>query len=284
MTKNSSNPVKCGKCLSCRINQRSEKTHRIMLEAMAHEHNCFVTLTYNDEHLPPLGNVSKDELDKWIKRFRKAYKQKIRVFGVGEYGEESYRPHYHLILFGVPATQETLDLITKTWTDPETKKSKGHVMVGTCTDDSIQYCAGYIVKKLTGRNDWILSQLAPEFTTQSRMPGLGFATLQKLASILNCRIDDIIASFGDVPHFLQYGSKQRPLDRYSKNYLRKFLDVEKPIFEETTYYKEMQALQKNTHDDFPNASKIYIGSLMSDTQKVLNRETQFKLHQKRRKL
>ena len=46
-------PFGCGQCLPCRVNKRRLWTNRIMLESMCHDDNAFVTLTYNDDNIPP---------------------------------------------------------------------------------------------------------------------------------------------------------------------------------------------------------------------------------------
>ena len=40
------------------------------------------------------------DVQKFLKRLRKAYRGKLRYFVAGEYGEQTARPHYHMILYG----------------------------------------------------------------------------------------------------------------------------------------------------------------------------------------
>lgn len=90
----------CGKCIGCRLEHSRKWAVRCVLEASCHAQNCFVTLTYADEHLPPDGSLCKRDLTLFLKRLRKSRPgQKIRYFACGEYGERLRRPHYHLILF-----------------------------------------------------------------------------------------------------------------------------------------------------------------------------------------
>lgn len=63
----------------------------------------FVTLTYSDDFKPSDGSLVKRDVQLFLKRLRKAFPgQHIRYFLVGEYGKLHLRPHYHLILFGLP--------------------------------------------------------------------------------------------------------------------------------------------------------------------------------------
>lgn len=89
----------CGQCLPCRVNRRRIWTHRIMLEAAQYHDNSFVTLTYDEEKLPVDLSVTPRTLQLFMKRLRKVYPNRIRYFGVGEYGDQTMRPHYHLALF-----------------------------------------------------------------------------------------------------------------------------------------------------------------------------------------
>lgn len=74
---------------------------RCMVEAMSYDQNCVLTLTYNDDCLPPYGILSMSDYQNFLKRYRKAiYPRKIRFFGCGEYGSKGGRPHYHIIIFG----------------------------------------------------------------------------------------------------------------------------------------------------------------------------------------
>lgn len=128
--------VACGECVFCAATKRSDWALRLHYESKLHEVKKFITLTYADAHLPWKNGISqldKRDLQLWFKRVRKCG-YKIRYYAVGEYGSKTYRPHYHIILFGdVPDS-----VIRETW-------PKGHVHIGNVTDASIMYTLGYIV-------------------------------------------------------------------------------------------------------------------------------------------
>lgn len=110
--------IPCGKCESCRMNYARQWADRCMLEAQQHEENCFITLTYDDDHLPynfftddngVIEGVSptlvKRHVQLFIKQLRNYINRNvddrhIKYFVAGEYGEKNHRPHYHLLLFG----------------------------------------------------------------------------------------------------------------------------------------------------------------------------------------
>ena len=91
-------PLPCGNCLCCRINKSKEWAVRCVLESLYHDENLFITLTYDDDHLPADGLLYRSDVTKFIKRLR--HYCSVRYFGCGEYGTKNKRPHYHLILFG----------------------------------------------------------------------------------------------------------------------------------------------------------------------------------------
>ena len=110
--------VPCGQCLSCRIDYSRDWAARCVHESQLHAVNSYITLTYDDFHLPDNYGLEKDALQKFMKRYRKMFGKGIRFFGCGEYGEETSRPHYHLIIFGydLPGNISTT-LITTTSND-----------------------------------------------------------------------------------------------------------------------------------------------------------------------
>lgn len=207
-------PYPCGQCLPCRLNRRRLWTHRIVLEAKLHAENCFATLTYDGEHYPPDGSLSVADCQKFLKRLRKLVGS-FRYFAVGEYGETTRRAHYHLALFGVGA--ESAPAIDKAW-------GLGFVHIGELNPDSAQYVAGYVVKKLTRRDDPRLSGRSPEFARMSLKPGIGAGFAVRFAEGLNSEpgARSIIAS-GDVPVTARTDGKHLPLGRYLRRQLREVL-------------------------------------------------------------
>jgi hypothetical protein len=107
-----------------------------------HPKAVFLTLTYDDVHKPSDGGLRPRDLQLFIKRFRKEVSpRKISYYAVGEYGENTYRPHYHAIFYNVASGDEVM--LSKCW-------GLGFVYVGTVTADSINYVCKYIQKKLYG--------------------------------------------------------------------------------------------------------------------------------------
>lgn len=215
----------CGQCLPCRLNTRRVWTHRIMLEQACYNDNAFVTLTYSDEKLPSDLSVSPREISLFIKRLRKKIPQKIRYFACGEYGDNTFRPHYHLALFNYPQCYRGVTRHTRSnepccpvCTTISDAWGLGGVSLGTLERASAAYIAAYTVKKMTKDDDARLEGRLPEFARMSRRPGIGVGFMDDVASaLMEHNLDEKML---DVPLTLSHGSHQFPLGRFLRRKLR----------------------------------------------------------------
>lgn len=170
----------CGQCMACRLNKSRDWATRCVLESQMHEDNCFITLTYDDAHLPKDYGLQKKDFTNFIKRLRKNTGAKIRYYAAGEYGDLYSRPHYHACLFGWKPDDLVLysvrngvnlylsDTLLKAW------QYQGYVTVGDVTFESAAYVARYVTKKITGdRAEEHYCGRQPEYTVMSRRPGIG---------------------------------------------------------------------------------------------------------------
>lgn len=211
-------PVGCGQCLPCRINRRREWTIRQTLESYTHESNSFVTLTYDEEKLPPGGVLDASELRNFIKRLRaRVAPLKVRFFAVGEYGDKSWRPHYHLSLFGLGPLDQLV--ITDCW-------KHGFVSVYEFNYKTAAYVGGYVTKKLTKKGDPRLGGRPPEFARMSNRPGIGAdAMLVVRDSVLTDAGLDYYTRESDVFREVRFGGKKYGLGRYLRRRLREEIGV-----------------------------------------------------------
>lgn len=165
---------------------------RCVHESQMHENNCFITLTYDQLHLPIHGSLDVKHWQLFAKRVRKKV-GKFRFFHCGEYGDKTMRPHYHALLFGVDFTNDPQAQIIKSgkhrlWRSPQLDRlwGKGHASVGALVYETARYVASYAIKKSglskEDRNRRLdrlhpgtgeVYQVKPEYTTMSRRPGLG---------------------------------------------------------------------------------------------------------------
>lgn len=185
----------CGQCIGCRLERSRQWAVRCMHEASLHELNCFVTLTYDDDHYPVRGDLRYPDYQAFMKRLRKfADPMRVRFYMCGEYGPENWRPHFHACLFG-------FDFLDKTYwsrspagerlyrsADLERLWPFGFSSVGAVSFESAAYIARYCVQKITGRDadayyaredDNGPFQLTPPFNHMSLKPGIGAPWLDR---------------------------------------------------------------------------------------------------------
>lgn len=148
----------CGKCTECLLERSRDWSIRCLHESKMHESNCFITLTYSDDHIPSDKKLNYEHFQLFMKKLRKLTNNEIGFFMCGEYGEQTLRPHYHACIFGFDfndkkkiRTNEHGDdiwssqTLTTTW-------GLGHTELGSVTQKSAAYVARYILKKQTAKD------------------------------------------------------------------------------------------------------------------------------------
>lgn len=157
----------------------------MMCESKFWDEISFLTLTYRDEALTYGKNAATlvpRDLQLFIKRLRKYLGIRVSFYGCGEYGDKTSRPHYHIILFGhaflsdrVP-TRKTKSGYAM-FRSPSLDKlwPHGDAFVCDATHETMQYTAGYVLKKLTGKMSSYYEEqgIHPEFSRASRNPAIG---------------------------------------------------------------------------------------------------------------
>jgi hypothetical protein len=190
----------CGQCRGCRLERSRQWAVRCMHEASLYEHNCFITLTYDNDHCPTDRSLDYGDYQRFMKRFRKRYKgSTIRFYMAGEYGEKFERPHFHACIFGFDFPDKTLWKRTPSGSLIYRSKSLedlwpfGYSSVGDVTFESAAYVARYVMKKRTGSvagdhyetTDMETGEIknrVPEFNRMSLKPGIGFDWYKKFTS------------------------------------------------------------------------------------------------------
>lgn len=185
--------VPCGRCLGCRLRRSREWAVRVMHEAQMWRENCFVTLTYSEEHLSSSSLVYSD-YQSFMRRLRR-YRPGVRFFMCGEYGPLKLRPHFHACLFNVDFRDGKVrgksasgavfldsPVLAALW-------QLGNVSVQPLNFQTASYCARYIVDKVTGDDaevhyssvdaDGVIVRRVPEFSHCSLKPGIGANWLKK---------------------------------------------------------------------------------------------------------
>lgn len=233
LARNPHNPIKvpCSACVGCRADRAGDWAVRSMHEAAMHPQNCFITLTFDDEHLPETYSVHKRTYQLFQKKLRKhCHPKTIRFYACGEYGPENLRPHYHALIFNhdfpdkkpykkTPQGDQlyTSEKLSTLW-------GFGFCTTGDVTYQSAGYVAQYVQKKITGDKathhylrtnpvSGAIVQVEPEFSLQSRNPGLGSSWFDKFQG--DCFPSDFLVVDGKqrrVPQF--YLSKLKQQEAY----------------------------------------------------------------------
>lgn len=146
--------VPCSKCPDCIKQRVSGWSFRLNQEIKRAESANFITLTYDTKHVPITSRgfltVNRRDLQLFFKRLRKAQDKTIKTgstsepgltrppikyYAVGEYGEHTWRPHYHVILFNA-----IIELIQPAW-------NLGEIHYGDHVGgDTVGYCLKYVSK------------------------------------------------------------------------------------------------------------------------------------------
>lgn len=244
----------CGQCLHCRISRARQWQYRQILESLCHDHNCFVTLTYDREHIRGDWSLDPRHVQLFLKRLRKAFAGRVvRYYLVGEYGEKNGRPHYHVNLFGLSEASSSngkpfaiLDpcargpnvvggIVSDCW-------GMGGVHVGEFNSSTAGYCCGYITKFLGDRSRGVVWN-TPEFARSSRRPGLG-ANAAKIIGGSLVKSRDYTIKDRDIPHELRFGGKKFALGRYLLSKIREEVgfapDHAKKFRDMVTYEKSQE--------------------------------------------
>ncbi len=180
----------CGRCIGCRLERSRQWATRIMFEAQFHPSNSFITLTYDEAHMPFPPSLHYPDFQKFMKRLRKDTPQPLRFFMCGEYGAEHARPHYHACIFGTDFPDRVVWERSSTGHDiyrsPQLEKlwPFGYSSVADLSFESAAYVARYVLKKITGdaaeqhyrfidAETGEVYQRVPEFARMSLKPGIG---------------------------------------------------------------------------------------------------------------
>lgn len=248
-------PVPCGTCPACLKRRANAWGFRLTEHFKVYPNALFVTLTYDEFHVPiseaGFMTLCVKDFQKYMKRLRNSYMYKkfnpitkrwnncydkvpkISYYCAGEYGSKNFRPHFHAILFG---------------TDEEHARNAWHcdgvligdVHFGTCEAASISYCTKYMTK---GRIIPVHSgdDRVPEFALMSKYLGVDYLT----NDVIKWHRQDLLRSF------VMHNGFKIPLPRYFKDkiFTKEELEIQNEILRqraEESEGKRMAAFVKRT--------------------------------------
>ena len=189
-------PVPCGRCTGCRMDYGKQWADRMLLEyntprVYGSKKALFVTLTYDDEHLPLVScsdgafrsTLRKRDYQLFFKRLRKSYS--VRYLLCGEYGDNTHRPHYHAVIFGLSVSDFPDSVVYRRDDKASTCLyssltfsnfwQNGFCTIADASFDTMCYVSRYVLKKQYS-SDYLLDFYKgrqPPFIVSSRHPGIG---------------------------------------------------------------------------------------------------------------
>lgn len=221
----------CRQCLNCQYKRSKEWSTRLCLERREYGDDVwFVTLTYDDDHNEKSLSIS--HVQNFMKSLRSKFpKQRIRFFCSGEYGAHTFRPHYHIIIYGLNLKNSDFEFLYSQNSNNYFKCfpieecwNKGIVVVTNFSDFTSFYVAQYTTKKMYKKDNSFYFfdknnlQLKPEFATMSRRPGIAF-------NYYNTHKDEIYQSDGFNFHIDYKTVHVKPFQFFDRLY-----DVENPDY------------------------------------------------------
>ena len=268
--------IPCGRCIGCRLDNSREWALRCMMELKSNNGIAFfLTLTYNEakgpftyygdpdtgEAIPGL-TLRLDDLQRFWKRLRKSLpNKKIRYFACGEYGAESWRPHYHAIVFGwMPDDCQVFEVkdTTTYYRSPFLEKiwSNGNVVVTSVDFNTCAYVARYTAKKACTLGDDFYKKfnMEPPFLVMSRRPGIGWKYLEQHKNFYET--DKIYVSGSD------------PVDgKIPRSFIQKAEESDPEIYE---HIKKLREVKGSVFEcAVVQLAKVPYSKLLADSEAVL---------------
>ena len=296
--------VACGHCYACALNYSAEWATRIMLESKKYECNYWVTLTYDQEHLPiaekivlgdeifeNVGDIKWSEgclveqhmvtfLNSLRKHLERTYKHKgVKYYYAGEYGSVTNRPHYHIILMNCPLdiTQfygTHIDQNYKAhWKSHELERFWDKGMIDICELEwsDAAYTARYCSKKLfktTSDRGYCEEGKIPEFVRMSKGIGMDYFN-ENMEKIY--KIDGLVAKTvkGNV-------TQVKPPRAYDK----KLKELNPELYEEVRksrkHIAERSEYMMNKLSDYTDAERMRMNAeRLATKSSLLPREGEF---------
>ena len=220
----------CRKCIPCLLARQKAWVSRLTEELQNHDENYFVTLTYDEVHVPidEYGEMcfNRQHLIKLNRDIRKRYQQgylenpvksflygspeklelpkgvRYKYYITSEYGPGgTHRPHYHAVWYGLQGGLDIVELLFRTlW-------PYGFVSVFPAKDGAAGYISKYLVTDGIGKQSYqSLDNGMRPFALMSKGLGLSYAD----------RMGDFHRADSRRMYVQKHGVKSR-MDRYLKH-------------------------------------------------------------------
>lgn len=171
----------CGHCVDCLSKKRNDWSIRLQEEYnywFSRGRNTYMALlTYDEDNVPRTSSGTRSlrqrDVQLFMKRLRKRLsKDKVfcRFFYCGEYGPTTKRPHYHILLFGLPmewSKKKCFQYVQDAWH----LGFVGNDFDVVRSEAGIHYCTKYMINKILKLSD---NECEKPFTRCSKGLGMSF--------------------------------------------------------------------------------------------------------------
>lgn len=255
--------VPCGKCGFCLQSKRSQWMFRIHWEMFHQLHpGWFLTFTYNEKCVKRTADhrlsLRFSDIQKFLKKLRKA-KYYAKYVCVGEYGGQTKRPHYHMLLW----TDCPVLSLDKFWTTSK-GLSLGRIHTGRITMESAMYTLKYIIQPKQKSENGL------EKTRAQFSHGLGLAylsnrvyeyhTLDYESPVFTSRVDGQSVA---LPRYYQY----KIFTKYQRRMERVRLSIER--------WNEKKKLYAALRTKGIKRCRTYLEALRIEQAKKIIKKTKF---------
>ncbi len=262
-------PVPCGKCYPCKMRRVNSWVFRLIQQEKVEQSAHFITLTYDNDHVPITDNkymtIDKRDVQLFMKRLRKAHVKKygkehrIKYYLCGEYGSKTKRPHYHAVMFNVDT-----ELIDKAW-------HMGSSHYGHVTGASISYTLKYMAK----------ATRIPEHSNDDRQPEFALMSKRLGSNYLSPKIKEYHQQDIERNFVVLEGGIKLPMPRYYRDKI--FTEEQRlrqnAIIKQKALEKE-EAAEQSFRRKYGDDMDYY--AFRNHQRKIAKLETAFKGAQKNR--
>lgn len=192
-------PFPCRKCIPCLLHRQKAWVSRLVEELRNHPYNYFVTLTYDDAHVPYDDNgemcFNKQHLIKLNVDMRERFQRgkllnpvesilfgspkylelpkdvRYKYYITTEYGPTTFRPHAHGVWYGLPESLALVEVLFRSlW-------PYGFVSVLPANEGAAGYISKYLVSDGVGKDSYNGNGMPP-FALMSK--GLGKSYVDRM--------------------------------------------------------------------------------------------------------
>lgn len=233
---------------------------RIHHEMRNQEHpGWFLTLTYDERHVPRLDDGRLSLRFKDVQLFLKTVrKQKFyaKYICVGEYGADTKRPHYHMLLW----TDCPVEKLESLW-------KRGSIHFGRITMESAMYTLKYIIQPKVSQESGL------EKTRAQFSKGLGISFLSK------AQYEYLTKDYDNPEMFSYIDGRKVGIPRYYRNkiYTKYQMAIQREKLWAVKFWEGRKEIKRLQAKGFKRGIDAYLKSLRIEQAQRIIKSTKYNL-------